>query len=461
MLPQWKQEEFNLPKTVHRTTLEQEREAIAKIALPTASKTRAVQFKLRTFMKDRIPVNLHRPESVHLYDLVDTEDPDLYAGFFHAEEVFDSITGRTIWIIKYSGGKDSTKVYCLAVEYLIRRPHLNIRLVVVRNDTLMDAPQLTAFADQVCEYAQALCDAHGIQHDVVITKPLMDDRYWVMVLGHGYPPFNRQFRPCTTRMKIMPSEAVMKQVLSELATDGGNMAVLMGVRRSESQERAERYAEDEGQGKPKKSRQDACVRGEGECGQVTVDGNAFSDDLAESGILDVYPILNVRTCKVWDSLAFIFAPLGWPTAALADIYGEEETRFGCWMCSLVGRVRDIENLAQVPGNEWLDDLLTYRADFLTEALMDENRLHVIHEEGRIVKAGKNKGKPRKGGKQKTGLRMHFRERKLAELLTITERVRQQTGYLLIEEDEVAYIRECWAKEKATGKRGKAGLGKGS
>lgn len=449
-----------LAASVRRPDYEAGMSKLARAPLTAAAtKRRAVQFKLRAFMKDRVPVNIHRPDSVHLYHLVETDAQNLYEMLFFAEEVFDSITNRPIWIIKFSGGKDSTAVYCAAVEYLIRRPQLNIRLVVIRNETLMDAPQLIAQAELITEYGQALCDAHGIRHDVVITKPRMDDRYWVMTLGHGYPPFNRDFRPCTSAMKTKPSELVMVDVLESLGAEGAQMAVLMGVRTAESKDRAERYADSDGKG-GKKFNKDACIRGEGECGQLTADGTAFSEDIAQKGVIDVYPILHARTCTVFDSITFVFADLNWPTGVLADIYGEEDTRFGCWMCSLVPRVRDIENLAQVPGNEWLDKLLAFRADYLAEALLDANRLHVVHEPGRLIKKGKNKGKERKAGTQKTGLTMAFRERWLSRLLDLDAEIRETTGYILIEEEEVNHIRHLWERERRTGKRGKAGRGLG-
>lgn len=408
-----------------------------------------MQFTLRTFMQDRPAVNLNRPDSIHLADLPFEHDTQLRGVFQHAEDVFDSIAHRKVWVVKSSGGKDSSLTLALAVEYLLRRPEIRPQVYVIRNDTLMELPQLTDFAHRLVEYAHALCTERGIALHEIVTKPEMDDRYWVMALGHGYPPFNRQFRPCTTRMKITPSEAVMKRLLDDLGTDGNDMAVLLGVRRAESADRAERY-KDAPSG-------DSCLRGEGECGSVTVDGLAFTADLQERGIVDVYPVLPATTGNVWDALFWLLPTLGWPTKELADIYGDEHTRFGCWKCPLVQRVRDVEMLLQTPGNEWLDNLLSFRADYLSEAQQDENRLHIVHAEERLTRTGR----VRKAGAQKTGLTPAFRERWLERLTTLDAEVNATTGYHLIEPEEVEYIRWLWERERLTGKRGKGGRGRGA
>lgn len=483
--------------SVRRPDFEGERKRLASSPLLLEKRRRVVQFALRTFMKDRAPVEIKNLDGQHLWEMVDMDSP-LYPILFQAEEVFDGIASRPIWVDKYSGGKDSSFVKFLATEYLLRHPELNVRMVTIRNDTLMDAPQLTEFAEMVSAYAAETLASIGIRNDVIVTTPLMDDRFWVMILGHGYPPFNRDFRPCTTAMKIKPSEAIMRRILADLGTDGTKMAVLIGVRRAESQERADRYAEaaleiaeirlqrigpdtpapeaevlrSEAEtlrsavarasaAKPKhKSTTDACIRGEGECGQLTVDGKGVSDTLAQKGVIDVYPILEAKTCKVWDGLVFVAAPAGWPTAELADIYGDEETRFGCWLCPLVPNVKDLEQLAQLPGNEWLEKLLTFRADFLWEAAKDANRLHITHGGGREVTKGRRKGAAREGGVMKTGLQMAFREMWLEKLVALRNEVLALSGYVLITDEEVAYIRFLWEREKATGKRGKAGKGLG-
>src|SRR5208337_4460920 len=81
-----------------------------------------------------------------------------------------------------------------------------------------------------------------------IVKPKLEDRFWVNVLGKGYPPPHQRFRWCTNRLKIRPCEYGLRKHIIK-----GKTAIITGVRFGESHSRDQRLNA-------------SCVRG-GECGQ--------------------------------------------------------------------------------------------------------------------------------------------------------------------------------------------------
>ena len=70
----------------------------------------------------------------------------------------------------------------------------------------------------------------------------MSASFWFNLLGKGYPAPNRKFRWCTDRMKIQPTSRFIRS----LASESGEVVLLLGVRSAKSQVRARRmegYAE--------------------------------------------------------------------------------------------------------------------------------------------------------------------------------------------------------------------------
>lgn len=381
--------------------------------------SRRIQTTLnRQLMLSRATLPTGSTDGTHLWELAPPHHEPMFKLLAEVESALDSITHLPVWVVQYSGGKDSTAVLCLTVEYLLRHHDLRtrVKLLVTHNDTLMDAPPLEENARMVMAETKRRLEADGFGCEIRVTLPPLEDDFWVMCLGYGYPPFNQRFRPCTSRMKINPSKREMEAVCREAGgkeNPGEIMALLLGVRTGESTARASRYGV-------------SCNLQDGECGQI------LELDDALSGATGLAPIINAKTCTIWDAVQFLLPSIGYPTAPLAEIYGDEVVRFGCWMCPLVSRVRDVENLIQVAEWAWMDRLLTFRQDYLQEAKRNENR--IFDERGK-----------------KRGLKLQFRQRWLDRLLALQEEVGRQ----LVQPEAVMRIRELLALEQATGQRGKS------
>ena len=64
---------------------------------------------------------------------------------------------------------------------------------------------------------------------------MIDDSFWVNLIGRGYPVPSTQFRWCTERLKISPANAFILDKVAEY----GEAVVILGVRSSESSTRSQ------------------------------------------------------------------------------------------------------------------------------------------------------------------------------------------------------------------------------
>lgn len=417
----------------------------------------------RAFMNHRTPVQAN-PQGQTLPELVPDHDEALQSIMADAEWAFEQVKDKPVWAATLSGGKDSAATVCLAIEWLKRNPEVRPKLLLLHADTLQEAEPMETFARHLLDVMKAECDRHGIDCEIRIVEPIVEDDMWTMLLGYGYPPFSNNFRPCTDRMKRKPQIAVMNMVAQDFTPEGGQLgdvvALILGVRMDESDARRERLSK-------------VCNLTDGECGQLL---DAPQD---MPGVTTVAPIINARTCKVWDLDMFILPALGWPTERLAEIYGDDVVRFGCWLCPLVKRVKDVENLAQLPEHAWMTALIRFREDFLREADKPDNRLKESTERQlqrvrdeiaalesvtdrdedqtkRLEHLRKREAWLTNNPFTKRGTTLAFRRRWLGRLLE----VQADTDRPLIRPEVVAHIRQLWATEAATGKRGKSGRAKG-
>src|SRR5665213_1733332 len=108
------------------------------------------------------------------------------------------------WMIGFSGGKDSTLLAHLVIECLmaVAPDERKRRVFIVSNDTLVESPIFQSFVDRLLGQLTEGISALRLPVEVIKTHPLIEESFWVNLLGKGYPAPNRTFRWCTDRMKI-------------------------------------------------------------------------------------------------------------------------------------------------------------------------------------------------------------------------------------------------------------------
>lgn len=335
---------------------------------------------------------------------------DIQVGARYVYRLNDSISalrskaneGYDRWIVTFSGGKDSTTTLVIALETALLYPGLAERIDIVYSDTMIEIPTIEQFALDFLEHLRNFDPLARLPIHCHVVYPAVGERFWVCLLGRGYPPPHRRFRWCTRRLKIKPVEDALKSFVSQ-----GKTLILTGVRFGESRDRDIRLRRSHSQ--------------RGECGQ-----GVWFEYSSRLQAAYMAPIVEWRECDVWDFLQFHAPMLGYPTAHLEQhVYNGRETRFGCWMCTVVRRDRAMEKITSLPRWSYLRPLLGFRqrVEELTSRL-----------ESRVIRLD---GKPGK-------LTLATRQQLLTELLGLQETV----GMTLISPDEIAAIQEYWNNESA-------------
>src|SRR2546426_189793 len=305
--------------------------------------------KFRTENLDLLRLDDSRPNSIK--DVL-SADSELEKNFRLSISLLERIRrrGDERWYVMFSGGKDSTLLTVLVMEYLQQCSGDVPDTHVVYTDSRLEFPQAKAVALDLLSFIKTAAERKGLDVETHYVTPKAEDSYWVNMIGRGYTPPRAHFRWCTPRLKMRPS---WDMIAKEPET---TKAVLTGVRYDESNAR-------------KTNLELSCAKG-GECGQDFW----IRYGPKGSGITYFAPIVSWRTCKVWDFLTLMAPAFGWPTAGLINLYGGQSLRFGCWTCTLVSKDRAAESLISRGDGGPLAKLTAFRS-FLDEASRNEDNRH--------------------------------------------------------------------------------------
>lgn len=272
------------------------------------------------------------------------------------------------WICGYSGGKDSTAVVQLVWTALSELPKDKLKKTVhvISTDTLVESPVVALWAtdslNKMTKCAQNL-ELPVIPHRLT---PTTTNTFWVNLIGRGYPYPRRNFRWCTDRMKIDPSNRFIKEIL-----DAESEAILvLGTRKAES---ATRKAVMEGYEK-KRYREHLSPNG------------SFPNSYVFT------PIENWSNDNVWQYLVQYPNPWGHSNKDLLAMYsgasadGEcplvidtstpscGNSRFGCWVCTMVAEDKSMAAMIQNDEEKaWMLPMLDFRNDIAGDWEKDRKR----------------------------------------------------------------------------------------
>ena len=311
------------------------------------------------------------------------------------KKAFES--GYIHWIIMYSGGKDSTTCLVLAFESILQEK-LNVqRIDVIYADTLLEIPVLKEHALSFLGFLKEFQRISELPFYIKVVKPKVEESFWVCLIGKGYPPPHQKFRWCTKRLKIMPVENFIKNCSIHT-----NTIVITGVRFGESMDRDKRI-------------KNYCKRG-GECGQglwMFKNNGVISTSMA--------PIVHWTDCNVWDFLNFVAPEYGYKTQDLESIYNGRDTRFGCWICTVVRHDKTMSRISSKNNWSYLKVLLNLR-NFIWQVCQKT--------ESRYLRPNGTKGR----------LSLSTRKLILSKVLECQEKLNRP----LISHDELKIIYEYWA-----------------
>ena len=335
------------------------------------------------------------------------------------------------WVVAYSGGKDSTLLLQLTWEVLASLPVRDRRrkVYVVGNDTLVESPLVIRHLRATMATISTAAAADGLPIETRITRPHIDQTFWVNVIGRGYIPPTRNFRWCTDRMKILPTSQLLKQ----LGRAHKRTVLLVGTRKSESASRRRNMAKHG-------------VSGVRMNPHSSVEGCRMFAPLAEFEDEDVWLVLMQRKPPWGGShrdLITLYRNAGGGECPLvltkddAPSCGTTSPRFGCWTCTVVKKDRSLRGLIDSGHKdaEAFGRLFDFREWLLQLREDDANRQRVRRD---------GNSKSRADGTPVMGpFRLDVRRHILDRLKELEE----DTGQELISESEIDVIKDIWRRDR--------------
>lgn len=235
------------------------------------------------------------------------------------------------WIIGFSGGKDSSamlKVFVAAAMKASPRPR---EISIIYCDTGVENPVLDGYVKGLFEKLEAEITDYKLPFTTRLLRAPINERFFVKVIGRGYPTPTNIFRWCTDKLRVKPVTRFIEESASQDAI------VCLGVRKFESQQRdrtLKRHGNEKWQVKGKQ-------------------GYSYRMYL---------PILDFSVEDVWDVVFMRGKPHSLNANALEKIYrgaaGEcpiikepsaapcGTGRFGCWTCTVVRKDKSMAALIE-------------------------------------------------------------------------------------------------------------------
>ena len=342
-------------------------------------------------------------------------------------EEYLSETQHYPWIVTFSGGKDSTLVAHLVFDMLLSLPPMlrTRQVFFVSNDTLVESPLVVKHMRQSLAEILRAAEIFRLPVSGEITVPKLQDTFWTLLIGKGYPTPNRSMRWCTDRLKIQPTSGYILQKVNE----NGKAIIVLGVRKDES---ATRKASIES--------------------HQNLENSNLTPHSDLKNALVYRPIADLSTDDVREFLAANNPPWGGTHSDLIKLYreaaggecpivlsqeeapgcGTNSSRFGCWTCTVVNKDRSLQGFVDAGKTEFAP-LIEYR-----------NWLVDIRNKPEYRQAERRNGKLTfKSGKHIPGpFTIKARQEMLAKLLD----VQAAFGEELISQDEIDLIKQIWTED---------------
>ncbi|MCD6301178.1 MAG: phosphoadenosine phosphosulfate reductase family protein [Staphylothermus sp.] len=145
-----------------------------------------------------------------------------------------SLIPERVWIIGFSGGKDSSLLVDLATEYISEYDRNKV-LHVIYSDTLIEYPMVRDYAYEFLDELDNYREKTRLEIYTHRVKPAIGRDFISFQLIKGYPMPHRKFRWCTDKIKIIPARKVITEIIREYGES--NIALLNGTRLDESKYR--------------------------------------------------------------------------------------------------------------------------------------------------------------------------------------------------------------------------------
>ena len=198
-------------------------------------------------------------------------------------------------VATFSGGKDSTALAFTLLNAFEKSRYKPEKVWLVYVDTLVEPPPLLRTAQKSLAMFQSLSARVGSPIETVILTPELKDRFWVLLIGKGYPPPSVRFRWCSDRLKIRPVKDFLRQVYREI---GEFPIVLTGVREQEGSNRKKNLSK-------------------------RINSGKWMNYEGLKGCLVYAPLLHLNDAEVWDYIGYNEEKWHWSYLPVAQPYLQE------------------------------------------------------------------------------------------------------------------------------------------
>jgi DNA sulfur modification protein DndC len=349
------------------------------------------------------------------------------------------------WIIGVSWGKDSSAVLQLVWNAIAAlAPERRTKTIhVITTDTLVENPVVSAWVRKSMQQIKSAAQEHGMPIEPHLLQPVVQDTFWVNLIGKGYPAPRNQFRWCTQRLKINPANHFIR----EMVRANGETILVLGTRKAESTKRA-------------------LTMQRHQMGRLR---ERLSPNASLPNSLIYTPIENWSNNDVWIYLNQCENPWGRSNKELFNMYRGAtadnecplvvdtstpscgDSRFGCWVCTMVSKDKSMEAMIQNDQEkEWMQPLLDIRNELDTEDDRDKRDFRRIWGDVQLFERnvdGKTSVEPIPGPYTK-----YWREHWLKRVLEAQTQIRQTApenmrDITLVTTEELSEIRRIWLEEK--------------
>lgn len=332
------------------------------------------------------------------------------------------------WLIGYSGGKDSTLLVSLVFQAVSRIPEeeRTKKVYVITSDTMVENPIVKKYMHDSSKKISQASEDQNLNIQAKIIYPDTHQTFWARVIGLGYPtPEPPGFRWCTERLKINP----MNKFVDDCIKTNGEIIILLGVRKAESNARSRSISEKE------------------------IAGYLLNP---HNNIKNAYvynPLTEIANSLVWEYLLSNdgVSPWGTNMRQLFSLYqgenlSEEQSvlgeidekkipitgnsRFGCWCCTLVKEDKSLQSFID-KGSEELIPLRKFR-----------NWLISIRQDPKFRDTKRRNGTVYTKSNGETGFGPFKLEARRMILKALLE-LQKETKMDLITIDELKVIDEMW------------------
>jgi DNA sulfur modification protein DndC len=335
----------------------------------------------------------------------------------------------------FSGGKDSSVMMDLVVKMLMQIDNPTKPVFVQFSDTLLEMDNTISQIHKTLDDLEAFAKTHNLPIIVKRVRPITSETLLSLIIGKGYQ-IATEARYCTDRLKIRPQMRLADE-FRDLYPNG--MFAIVGSRRSESRERADRLE------------------------NKTINGMLKTHDTPLWSMLT--PIEHLSDDDVWSYL-FTQSSSWVDDVALFQSYkdasgdGDEcrtmlegesgkeskcklSARYGCWLCfKMHGRDVALQNLGQK--FSYMKKQEAFRNWLYKEGIGWKNRRNYRNDNqgNKIYDVGNH----RDGMVMPSGYTMEFRKEVLTRLWKLSQEIKSERGSDLITYEELVFIQNEWIKE---------------